>query len=55
MQRLAQSIVSLFIAPIVVSCSGLLQQSRQLNMRIAANELYLRGEGIVAKSARRKC
>jgi hypothetical protein len=36
MQRLAQSIASLFIAPIEVRCSGLLQQNRQLNMRIAA-------------------
>jgi len=38
MQRLAQSIASLFIAPIDVSCSRLPQQNRQLNMRIAAND-----------------
>jgi len=37
MQRLEQSIASLFIAPIDVSCSGFPQQNRQLNMRIAAN------------------
>jgi hypothetical protein len=37
MHRLAQSIASLFIAPIDVSCSGLPQQNKQLSMRIAAN------------------
>jgi hypothetical protein len=34
---LGQSIASLFIAPIDVSCSELPQQNKQLNMRIATN------------------
>jgi hypothetical protein len=44
MQRLLQSNASLLIAPIDVSCSGLSQQNRQLNMRYAANVFGL-GEG----------